>query len=119
MAKTIMVVDDEQSILDVVEAVLIQEGYNVIKATSGEDAMEKLKSVKPDLILLDYFMPKMSGGDVLEKIRADDNLKDLKVIFLTAAAGLWKYEKLNILDYIKKPFDNKDLVQRIKNAIER
>jgi len=119
MAKTIMIIDDEESILEVVSAVLTQEGYSVIKISSGKEALEKLKSVKPDLILLDYFMPGMSGGDVLEKIRADDELKELKVIFLTAAAGLWKYEKLNILDYIKKPFDNKDLIQRIKNVIER
>jgi len=121
MAKTIMVVDDEIEILNSIDVLLKQEGYNVVKANDGDEALEKLKSVKPDLILLDFFMPKMSGGEILRRIRADDNLKDIKVAFLTVASYsstiMRRLEKMNILDYIKKPFDNKDLVQRIKKMI--
>jgi len=121
MAKTIMVIDDEVEILNSIEVLLTQEGYKVLKSNGGKEALEKLKETKPDLILLDFFMPEMSGGEVLRRIRNDVNLKGLKVAFLTVAsyssAGMRQLEKMNILDYIKKPFDNKDLVQRIKKMI--
>jgi len=119
--KTIMVVDDEPNILKLLEDLLKQEGYNVVKAENAIKALAKLKKTKVDLVLIDYFMPKMTGVELLEKIRRDDKLKNLKCVFVTA--GVFKeigkkwIEKLNALDYIRKPFDNKDLVKRIKKAI--
>lgn len=119
--KTIIVVDDEQPICKVVEDILKPEGYNVVSAYSGDEALEKLKKVKPDLILIDFFMPRMSGRELCEKIRADSKLKNLKVAFLTAAtfsgSGMKELERMNVLDYIKKPFEYKDLIQRVKKII--
>lgn len=118
MAKTVMIVDDEQPICKVVEDILKPEGYKVISAMSGQEALEKLKKVKPDLVLIDFFMPNMSGRELCEKIRAQDELKKLKVAFVTAAtfsaSGMKELEKMNVLDYIKKPFDYKDLIKRVK-----
>ncbi|MCK4532079.1 MAG: response regulator, partial [Candidatus Aenigmarchaeota archaeon] len=71
MAKKIMVVDDEESLIELVTAVLEQEGYEIITAMNGEEALERLKTEKPDLILLDMMMPGMSGREVCERIRKD------------------------------------------------
>ena len=120
--KIIMIVDDEPSITKVVSDVFTQEDYEVVIASSGEEALEKLKKTKPNLILIDFFMPGMSGRELCEKIRADSEFKDLKIAFITAASfsqsGEKELKNLNVLDYIKKPFDNKDLVERVRKIVE-
>lgn len=122
MGNIIMVVDDEESLIELVKAILEQENYEVIKAMSGEECLKKLKTVKPDLILLDMMMPGMSGREVCESIRQNPKTKDLKIAFLTVAkfseAGKGVLEKMNVLDYITKPFDNQDLVKRVKKMAE-
>ncbi len=121
MAKKIMVVDDEESLLELVNAIMEQEGYEVVTAISGKECLEKLKTVKPDLILLDMMMPGMSGREVCEKIRQDPETKDLKIAFLTVAkfseTGKETLTKMNVLDYITKPFENDDLVSRVKKLL--
>ena len=120
--KIIFSVDDEKPITDVIKNVLQPEGYKVVTANSGEEALEKLKSLKPDLILLDMLMPGMSGTDLCQKLKADPKLKHLKVIFLTVIhatkAGQKQMKKLQVLDYITKPFDMKDLKKRIDSIIK-
>jgi two-component system, OmpR family, alkaline phosphatase synthesis response regulator PhoP len=119
--KVLMLVDDEQAILDLLETILEGEGYKVVKALNGEEALKKLEKVKPDLLLLDFFMPGMSGLDVCKKIRENSKLKDLKIAFLTVARfdkkAVADLKKFNVLDYITKPFDAKDLVKRIKKMV--
>ena len=94
------------------------EGYRVVTAFSGDDALLKLKKEKPDFMLIDFFMPGMSGRELCEKIRADGRLKSIRVAFITAASfsasGMEEFKRLNVLDYIKKPFEYKDLIQRVK-----
>jgi len=87
MAKKIMIIDDEEVILKLLNDLLTNEGYEVVTASGGEEGIEKLKENKPDLLLLDFFMPGMTGGEVLRRIREDNQLKDLKVVFLTAASS--------------------------------
>jgi CheY-like chemotaxis protein len=119
--KKIMVVDDEEHILELVKAILETEGYEVITAASGPEALEQLKKAKPDLILLDMMMPGMSGRETCEKIRANPKTKNLKVAFVTVArfseVGKEVLSKMHVLDYITKPFDNKDLVNRVKKLL--
>lgn len=121
MAKTILVVDDEENIVNVVEEILKPEGYKILKAYNGQECLEQLKKTKPDLVLLDFFMPGMSGREVLEKIRQDPKLKDLKIAFMTVAtfspSGEREVESMGIEDYIKKPFEPKDMIKRIKGII--
>ena len=121
MAKKIMIVDDEQDIRTVVKVILEDAGYKVETATDGPDAIEKLKKGLPDLVLIDMFMPGMSGRELCEFIRADNKLKKLKCAFLTvaefSAAGMEELKKMKVLDYIKKPVENKDLIKRIKKMI--
>lgn len=121
MAKTILTVDDEDSLRELVSAILVQEGYKVITASDGADCLEKLKTLKPDLILLDMMMPGISGRETCEKIRANPKTKSLKVAFLTVArfseSGKDTLKKLNVSDYITKPFENVDLVKRVKKIL--
>jgi len=115
--KTIMIVDDEKEIRDLVEVVL-KSDFKVVKANNGKDCLKKLGTLKPDLVILDFFMPDMSGRQVLEEIRKDPKTKSLKVAFMTVAnfsnAGINEIERMNALDYIKKPFKPEDLMKRVK-----
>ena len=116
-----MVVDDEVHILDLVSSLLEVEGFNIVKVNDGYQCLQELKKNKPDLILLDMMMPGMSGREVCEKIRSDLKLKEMKIVFLTVAnfseIGKTVLKSLGIVDYITKPFNNKDLVKRVKNAL--
>lgn len=122
MAKKIMVVDDEESLIELVTAILEQEGYEVVSAMNGEECLEKLKNVKPNLILIDMMMPRMSGRELCEMIMKDPKTKDLKIAFLTVArfSGIGKriLKDMNVLDYIMKPFDNQDFIDRVKKMVE-
>ncbi len=120
--KRILVVDDEPNIRKALGLLLRSEGFEVDFAGDGEEALSKLKGPKPDLVLLDMFMPKLSGRATLEKIRANPKLADLKVIFLTVAlfseAGKKGLRGLGISDYVTKPFENNDLVARVRKALK-
>ena len=119
--KKIMVVDDEEHLVELIKAILETAGFDVTTSSSGSEALDKLKSVKPDLVLLDMMMPGMSGRQVCEKIRANAKTKNLKVAFLTVArfseTGKGVLDKMKVADYITKPFDNDDLVKRVKKLV--
>ena len=119
--KKIMFVDDQDQILELVSEILDLGGYEVIKVKSGYECLERLKEVKPDLILMDVMMPDMTGKQTVEKIRANPKTKDLKIAFLTVtrSAGFETktMQSLGALDYITKPFDKDDLLERVKRLI--
>ena len=121
MAKKVMIVDDEADLCETVKLLLEGRGFEVVTALGGSEALEKLKKEKVDLALVDFFMPGMTGRDLADNIRADPKLKGLKLAFLTVASfgkvGLEDLRKLGVLDYIRKPFDNEDLVQRVKKIV--
>jgi CheY-like chemotaxis protein len=118
-----MIVDDTKDIVDMVKKILECEGFKTIDASNGKEALNLLKqsNTKPDLVLVDMFMPGMSGRELCERIREDEALKDIKLAFLTVAAfrdhGKQVLKKLDILDYIVKPFDVDDFVRRIRKII--
>ncbi|MFU8811420.1 MAG: response regulator transcription factor [Balneolaceae bacterium] len=120
--QTILVVDDEQDLLDLIEYNLIKEGFNVLKAEDGVSALESARENKPDLVLLDIMMPKMDGLEVCEKMRTDDKLKHIPVIFLTARGD----EKTEVQgldsgadDYVTKPISPTKLMSRIRAVLRR
>jgi len=121
--KTVMIVDDTRDTVGMVKKLLESEGYKTMDAYNGKEALDLLKKVqvKPDLVLLDMFMPEMSGREVCERIRKDDDLRDLKVAFFTVAAfrgqGRQMLRDLDVLDYIVKPFDVDDLLRRIRRML--
>ena len=83
MAKTIMVVDDEQHVVEVVRAMLIRKGYEVIVASNGREALETLEDARPDLILLDIVMPEMDGATLAEELRKRPETAAIPIVFLT------------------------------------
>lgn len=116
MPKRILIVDDEPFNLDLLEQELEEAGYQVERATDGAEALEKLPSFMPDVMLLDYMMPKMNGLEVLARLRQDARYKTIPVILLTAKV---QYEdvlggyKLGADYYITKPFTSTQLVNGI------
>ena len=121
MAKKIMVVDDEPHLVELVRAVLETAGYEVITCSSGQECLDKFKDNKPDLIILDMMMPGMSGRETCERIRTNPDTKDIKVAFLTVArfseTGKDTLKDMGVSDYITKPFDNDDLITRVKKIV--
>jgi CheY-like chemotaxis protein len=121
MAKKILVVDDELDILESVKMLVECIGYEVEIVDNGVKALNILKKEKFDLVLLDILMPKLSGIEVLKKIREDSKLKNQKVAFLTVVglnqAGKDVVKKLHPADYIEKPIDNKIFKEKIKKML--
>ena len=120
MAKgRILVVDDEIYIVHILDFSLGMEGYEVITALDGEQALEKARSEKPDLIVLDIMMPKLDGYETCKLLKAEDGTKNIPVILLSAK-GRNVDQKIGFEvgadDYITKPFSPRKLVERI-NAI--
>ena len=120
--KRIMIVDDEENILELVKIIIEGEGFSVIGVHNGKECLEKLKEIKPDLILMDMMMPEMTGKETTKKIRSNPKTKNIKIAFLTVArlseVGREELKALNVSDYITKPFDNADLVKRVKRILE-
>lgn len=117
--KKILVVDDEKPISDIVKFNLTKEGYEVYTAYDGEEALEKVTEIEPDLILLDLMLPKMDGLEVAREVRKN---YDMPIIMVTAkdseidkVLGL----ELGADDYVTKPFSNRELVARVKANLRR
>jgi CheY-like chemotaxis protein len=125
LGKNIMVIDDVEDTVDFVSTLLKTRGYETTSALNGKEAFETLKSMKqkPDLVLVDMFMPEMSGRELCEKIREDEELKNLKLAFITVASfkeqGKQLLKKLDILDYIAKPFDAEDFLKRVEIMLKK
>jgi adenylate cyclase len=117
MSNKILIVDDEPFNLDLLEQELAEHAYVIERAADGIDALHKAARFDPDVILLDYMMPKMNGLDVLRRLRADEKQKTIPVILLTAKAS--QEDKVAGLeagadDYVTKPFDAFELLARVR-----
>ncbi len=111
--KIIMIVDDDADIRTTVEEILEKEGYKVVTAVNGDDCLEKLKKVKPDLILMDIMMPGTPVSVVVKKIK-DIKISYLSVVKLSEAEKEDLMESKNIVDFIQKPFNVADLIKRVR-----
>jgi len=118
-AGTILVVDDIPENVRLLEAVLIPRGYEVVTATSGEQALELLKTEEPDLILLDVVMPGLDGYAVCRALRADEETAMLPVIMVTSSIGPEKTKAIEAGadDFIPKPFNHGELLTRVKSLL--
>jgi len=121
-ALTVLTIDDEENILELLKYHLEKNGYSVIQALSGEEGLKKLDYYSVDLILLDIMLPGMDGHDVLRKIRSSKEYADIPIIMLTA-----KNEEIDTVlglsigadDYMGKPFSSHELIARIKAVLRR
>jgi len=122
MPASILIVEDEPAILELVAINLEHAGYDTLRAKSAEDAADMLTRVLPDLVLLDWMLPGQSGLSLARRLRADSRTRELPIIFLTARAEeLDKVAGLEVGadDYITKPFSTKELVARIRALLRR
>ncbi len=121
MKTKILLVDDERDIVEFLQYNLVQEGFDVVIAYDGKEALSKL-SEKPDLIILDIMMPIFDGYEVCKKVRATKGFEKTPVVFLTAKAG--EYDEilgleLGASDYITKPISPKKLIARVKSNLRK
>jgi CheY-like chemotaxis protein len=118
MAQKILIVEDDAFVMDIYRTKLSQEGYEIIEAQNGIEAMEKLKEVKPDLILLDIIMPYMDGIEVLKKIKKEENLKTIPIVLLTNLSQKEDISEalgLGANDYlIKSHFTPSEVLEKVK-----
>lgn len=118
MSKTIMVVDDEPDILNTIKTVLLKQGYNVVTAVNGDDCLKKLRTEKPDLILMDIMMPGTPVREIVPKI------KGFKIAYMTAvrmseAEKEELFKSKNIIGYIQKPFDIDTMLKQVKKMMPK
>jgi DNA-binding response OmpR family regulator len=121
--KSILLVDDEKNLVDMVTEILEIEGYKVIPAFNGEECLKVLKKQRVDLIILDLMMPKADGWVIYRKIKETPEWSDVRIMILTAKTdtidrniGL---EIAKVDDFITKPFVPEDLLNRIKEILEK
>jgi two-component system alkaline phosphatase synthesis response regulator PhoP len=120
MAKTILIVDDEEYIVTSLEYVMKSAGFDVVVAYDGDEAIDKVTSTVPDLLITDIMMPKLNGFDLCEKIRANPLWKSIRIIILTAKGRDSEREKglsLGADDYMTKPFSTRELLKRVKELL--
>lgn len=120
MANKILIVDDEPFNLDVLEQELADQGYVIDRANDGVEALEKVGGFQPDVILLDYMMPRMNGIEVVSKLKSDEKYKGIPVILLTAKGS--QEDKARGLDagaddYVVKPFEPTELLARVRSMV--
>lgn len=117
MNQRILIVDDEPNIVVSLEYLMKKEGFQVAVAVDGEEALVKIADFKPDLVLLDVMMPKKSGYEVCQEIRANPEQAGIKVMMLTAKGRDTEVAKglaLGADAYVTKPFSTKELVAQVK-----
>ncbi|MBN2169034.1 MAG: response regulator [Actinobacteria bacterium] len=119
---TVLVIDDDQTILNVIRMILETNNYRVLEALSGEGGFTAAKEQRPDAILLDIMMPDLDGFELCRILKLDEDCRDIPVIFVTAKTApehLRKGLSLGASGYITKPFTVQQLVGEVEIAVER
>jgi two-component system alkaline phosphatase synthesis response regulator PhoP len=120
-ARKVLIADDEPDILEILKYILVNEGYDVTTAKDGDDALEKARLTQPDLVILDVMMPKKTGVEVCQLLRAQAAFKETLIIFLTAVSDEGTQIKgleTGADDYLNKPISPKVFLSRV-NALFR
>ncbi len=119
--RKVVCIEDDPAMIDLVTLILKNRGFEVIGATSGPMGLDVIAANKPDLVLLDLMMPEMDGWDVYQRMKADETMRTIPVIVVTAKAqNIDKVLGLNIAkvqDYITKPFSPTELVKSINRVL--
>jgi CheY-like chemotaxis protein len=121
MSKKILLVEDEKIMINLLEKKLKQEGYDVTVALDGEDGLEKMKEIKPDIVLLDIIMPKKGGFEVMEEMNEDSELKKIPVVIISNSGQpieLGRARELGAKDWlIKTEFDPQEVLDKVVQQI--
>ena len=118
---TILCIEDEQEMIDLITLILTQHDYHVVSALGGQAGLVKVAESKPSLVLLDLMMPEMDGWQLLQRMRANPELQQIPVIVVTAKANeidrIFGLEIAQVDGYITKPFGPQDLVQNVRRVL--
>lgn len=122
MSIKILIVDDDPDIRDILKLTLSEENYTVIEASDGKEALKMINTKSPNLVLLDYKIPKIDGREVCRRIKNDLLLRHLPIIMVTGKGDI--NDKVNVIDagaddYVVKPFEPKELLARIRMILRR
>ena len=119
--RNVVCIEDEPEMIDLIRLILGRRGFELTGAMGGREGLDAVRRVKPDLVLLDLMMPDMDGWDVYQQMKADDDLKDIPVIIVTAKAqSIDKVLGLHIAkvdDYVTKPFGPQELLQSVEKVL--
>ena len=116
--KTILVVDDEQDIILALEILLSDEGFEVITAQNGREALERLAERLPDVVIMDVMMPILSGPQTLEKMRSDAEYTQIPVIMMSAVKPSIDFTRLKVSSFIRKPFEISAMLDAIDQVLQ-
>lgn len=120
MAQKILVVDDEPSVVQIVTYALSKQGYEVLQAFDGQQALDTVATEQPDLVVLDLMMPNVDGWKVYETLKTDERYRSMKVVVLT---GVGEFEnqlrslEFGVDEYITKPFKAAEVAQAVRDAL--
>ena len=120
--KTILIADDEEDLRTLVEITLEDPQYRIVTADDGERALECIHRDLPDVVILDWMMPKLSGVEVLKKLRQDPRTSTMPVVLLTARDDLANQDEvrtLAVFAYLVKPFSPLELLKKVQEALAR
>lgn len=115
----ILIVDDEENILEIVEAYLVAKNYQVFRAMDGEEALRKAESIRPDFIVLDLMLPDISGLEVCRRIRKSSSVPVIMLTARTTEQDILSGLQIGADHYMTKPFSPKELVARVQTVLRR
>jgi DNA-binding response OmpR family regulator len=119
MKKRILVVDDNIDILELVEIILIRHGFEILKSPRGEDTLKNVETFSPQVILLDVFLGGINGTDICKELKANPRTQDIPIIMFSAHSNSkFIFQECRADDFIAKPFDINNLVQKIESQIK-
>jgi len=117
----VLVVDDDEVIRQLITVNLELEGFEVQTAYDGQDCLDKIKDVAPNVVTLDVMMPRLDGWETAARIRSDDSLASVRIVLLSARAqeaDIQRGDKIGVDAYLTKPFDPDDLVDTVRRLAE-
>jgi DNA-binding response OmpR family regulator len=117
MGKHVLICEDDESILDVLEMILVEKGYTVT-AWAYCDSLQMVRDVSPDLVLIDLWFPEIGGAELCRQMKDDNEMKKIPVIVVSATNELDKTaKKIKADDFIRKPFDVKEVVEKVAKML--
>ena len=116
--ETVLVVDDEQGILEALADLLREEGYRVLTASHGREALERMAEVKPDLVLTDWMMPVLDGPALIARIQEDPSLRHIPVLGMSAVDVNGLKRLYPGMEFLQKPFDIRALMKLVRRSLD-
>ena len=117
--KTILIVDDEFGVLEVLEFILIDAGFKVVSALNGQEALARLEETRPDLAIVDFMMPILDGNGVIKAIRSDNRLRDIPIILASALPEKTIRERCDgFTTFLRKPYKTEQLMEEIYKLLD-